>query len=196
MNGFVFTLTTRLWQLVAINLTALGLTVVGLGLFGLAPALAATLWATARLDRLTAGQLARGMWAEYRSEFVTGNLVVLPVLLAAGGALILALVLPVIASAFLLPLALMLAGFALAALVALSKLKGTASDALANARTGFRMAPLRHVGLALLAPIALWAASQQPLLALYFGISIPCFLINRALAPALAAAMPAQREFA
>ena len=196
MNGFVFTLTTRIWQLVAINLTALGLILAGLGLLGLAPALAATLWATARLDRLTAGQLARGMWAEYRAEFATGNLVVLPLLFAAGGALTLALVLPVIASAFLMPLALMLAGFALAALVTLSKLKGTAKDALANARTGFGMAPLRHVGLALLAPLALWAASQQPLLALYFGVSIPCMLINRALAPALAAAMPARKEFA
>lgn len=196
MNGFVFTLTTRLWQLVAINLTALGLSVVGLGLFGLAPALAATLWATARLDRLTVGQLARGMWAEYRAEFARANLIALPILIATGGALLLALVLPVIATAFLLPLALMLAGFALATLHAISKLSGTAGDALANARTGFGMAPLLHICLTLTVPLTLWAATQQPLLALYFGISIPCLLINRALAPALAAAMPAQREFA
>lgn len=196
MSGFVVTLTTRLWQLAAINLAALGLTVLGLGLLGLAPALVAALWATARLDRLTAGELMRGMWQQYRSEFATANLSALPVLAVVAGTLALALVLPVIASAFLLPAALLMSGFALATLLVVAKLRGGAGDALANARAGFGLAPLRHVALAPLLPLALWAGAQQPLILVYFGLSIPCLLINRTLAPALAAAMPVQREFA
>ena len=196
MGQVVFTLTTRIWQLAAINLTGLALTLAGLGLFGAAPALAATLWATARLDSLTAGQLARGMWREWHGEFVTANAAALPPLLVVFGSLALALVLPMIASVVLMPIAVIAAGFALAALCAVSRLSGTAADALANARTGFALAPLRHVVLPMTAPFLVWVASQQPLLALYFGLSVPCFLVHRMLEGALAPAMPSHRETA
>ena len=194
MGPFVFSLTTRVWQLAAINLVALGLMALGLGLLGAAPALAATLWAAGRTDDLTAGQLSRGMWREYRAEFVTANLAVLPLALVALGSLALALVLPMLALIVLLPLAWIAAGYALAALFAISRLSGTATDALANARTGFSQAPMSHLIPVLAVPLVIWIASRQPLVALYFGLSAPCFFINTLLAGALASAMPSQRE--
>ncbi|WP_417522840.1 DUF624 domain-containing protein [Marinovum sp.] len=194
MGPFIFTLTTRVWQLAAINLTALGLTLLGGGLLGLAPALAATLWATARMNTLTAGQLARGMWREYRAEFATANLAVWPLALVVLGSLTLALVLPMLALIVLLPLAWIAAGYALAAVYAISRLSGSATDALANARIGFSQAPMSHLIPVLALPFVAWVASHQPLVALYFGLSAPCLFINTLLAGALASAMPSQRE--
>lgn len=194
MGAFVFTLTTRIWQLAAINLTALGLTLLGGVVLGLAPALAATLWATARMDEMAAGQLARGMWREYRAEFATANCAVLPLGLVVLGSLVLTLVLPMPALIVLLPLAWIAAAHALATLFAISRLDGTATDALANARIGFAQAPMSHLIPVLALPFVAWLGFHQPLLALYFGVSAPCLFTNTLLAGALASAMPSQRE--
>jgi len=194
MSSVVFTLSTRIWQLAVINLVALGLILLGLGMLGLAPALAATLWATTRTEEMTAGQLARGMWRQYQSEFVTANLTVLPLALVVAGCLVLALVLPMPALIVLLPLAWLAAAHALAALHAISRMRGNAMDALANARLGVSHAPMVHLLAVLALPVVLWAAAQQPLVALYFGASVPSFLITPILGGALASAMPSHRK--
>lgn len=194
MGNLVFTLTTRIWQLAAINLTALGLSLLGLGILGLAPALASTLWAVARLDEMSAGQLTRGMWHEFRAEFSTANLAVMPMTLVCLGSLTLALVLPIPALIILLPLAWISAGYALAALHAISCLQGSAVDALNNARIGFTQAPLRHLVLVLVPPSVCLLAVQAPLLILYFGLSAPALLIHTSLGAAIASAMPHRRE--
>lgn len=188
MGPVVTRICTRIWQLCAINLTALVLTLAGgIGL-GLAPALAATLWATDRLDR-SAGDLARGMWQQWRGDFARANLTAMPPMLLALVALI-AAPFAGLAAALLLPLAILSAAWTLAALTTLARLSGTAADARANASLAFALAPWRHIAALALVPATLWLAWQQPLLGLYFGLSIPCLVANALIAPALASALP------
>lgn len=194
MQGLVFIAATRIWKLAAVNLAALGLILLGLGLFGVAPAVVAALWATARLDERMAGGLTAGMWAEYRREFVRANLITLPVALAAALCLLIGLRGGGLALALLAPLGALAAAFALALLVVLSRLEATARESWANARIAFALAPWRHIGALALAPLALWVAWKQPPLGLYFGLSAPCLIVNLVLLPALACAMPNNRE--
>ncbi len=194
MAPLVFTLTTRIWQLAAINLTALGLIVLGLGIFGLAPACAATFWGVARLNELSAGQLSKGMWREYRAEFMTANVVVLPMLLVCVACLAMALLLPMLALLVLLPLAWFAAAYALSCLFAISCLRGSITDALSNAYTAFWQAPLRLLALVVVLPAVGLLAGKSPLLFVYFGLSAPAFFTCHLLSGALASAMPCKRE--
>lgn len=134
------------------------------------------------------------MWREFRAEFANANLAVWPLALVVLGSLALALVLPMLALIVLLPLAGIAAGYALAALFAISGLNGSATDALANARIVFSQAPISHLIPVLALPFVAWVASHQPLVVLYFGLSAPCLFTNTLLAGALASAMPSQRE--
>ena len=89
----------------------------------------------------------------------------------------------------LLPVAVLSAAYALAALHTIASQSGTTADARANATLAFALAPWRHVLATALVPAALAVAWHQPPLALWFGLSVPCLMAQAFLAPALAAAL-------
>jgi hypothetical protein len=156
----------------------------------LPPALAATLWAVGRLDR-SAGDLARGMWGHWRGDFLRANLTAMPPMIVA----LLALAATPFAgllAALLLPIAILSAAYALAALTTLARLSGSAADARANAGFAFALAPYRHIAALMLVPATLIVAWHQPLIGLYFGLSVPCLIAHSLIAPALAQAMPSE----
>lgn len=190
MSGFVFTATTRIWHLCAINLVTLALIALGLGLFGLAPALVACLWAARRSGEETAGTLAAGMWRQYRSEFVAANALFLPQ--AAAVTLLLlfgpALGAPAMAVAF--ALSVLLVAHMLAGLLVQSRIAGSLGDHWANARLAFMLAPYRLIAVLMLMPVFALIVWWQPLPGLYFGLSVPAWLACRIVLPALECAEP------
>ncbi|WP_187298176.1 YesL family protein [Jannaschia donghaensis] len=174
----------------AINLTALGLTLIGGLILGVVPAIVAAFWAVGRLDR-PAADLARGMWDEWRAEFLRSNIVALPPLVAAIAALM-AMPFGGVVAGLLLLVAILSAAYALAALQMLAQVDGTAGDARANAALAFALAPWRHVLATALVPAALIIGWSQPPLALWFGLSVPCLLARSFINPALVVALPTE----
>lgn len=190
MQGFIVTATTRIWQLAAINLFAAVLCIVGFGVFGIAPAITATLWATARLEDTRVGELIPAMWRQFRAEFVRANLVVWPHVTLMVALVWLGLIGGGVLAGLLFAFAIMVAAHLLAGLFAISQLSGTTGDAFANARLGLALAPYGYLIALACAPALIWAAWQQPLLGVYFGLSGFAWLINALVAPALRCAMP------
>lgn len=197
MQNFIVVSTTRIWQLAAINLATIGLIILGLGAFGVAPALSATLWATARMPTQTAGQLVSGMWREYRREFINANLSALPFLALAAMLLVGAFLVGGVFGAVILTLAVMAAIQFVATLFVISRLSARSVDTFTNAKCAVAMAPYRLLGALLLAAIAVLISLWQPLLGVYFGFSAWAAVTNLIAYPAIAAGFlsPAEYEF-
>lgn len=190
MNGFIVTATTRIWQLAAINLFALVLCILGLGVFGFAPAFSSALWATARLDDHRVGEIVPQMWTQYRAEFVRTNLFAWPHIALIYALLWLAVVGGGLLGGVLFAFAFIVAAHLLAGLFAVSRLTGSLGDTFSNARLGLALAPYGHLIALACAPLMVWAAWQQPLLGVYFGLSGFAWLTNALVAPTLRCAMP------
>lgn len=190
LSSFTVLVTTRIAQLATINLVFLGLLFLGLGIFGVAPALTACLWATARLERNGMGELARGMWCQYRAEFVRANVVIGPGLAAAICLLGSAMVLPAIFAPVLVAAAVMAAIYTVAALVTLAAFSGSVADGYANALTAVALAPYRLLFSVFLLPVFALGSYLQPLLAFYFALSVWALIINLAIGPGLTSAQP------
>lgn len=155
------------WRLAAINLTAIALVVAGLGLLGLAPAIAACLWAASRPDDRSVRQLVVGMRLEWRAELVRANLALLPpaCLLAATLAILPRVHGPTLAVA--IGVAAVTSAFALATLYVVSQVRCSVRDTLGNAGRLCAASPLRLLGaLAAVAALCLVTLSQ-PLFGLY-----------------------------
>jgi uncharacterized membrane protein YesL len=189
MSAFTVLVTTRIWQLAAINLMGLGLIVLGLGVFGIAPAMVACLWAVDRIEDHSAGSLVRGIWVQARQEALRSNLVAGPYLLATAGQIALAF-----GGGMLAPLwvagAAISAAFAVAALVTLARMSGTASDARANAACAFQLAPYRLLVVTAALPAIALVVVWQPLVGLYFALSGWALFTNLLVLPGLASAIP------
>jgi len=188
------------WRLAAINLMTIALIVAGAGVFGAAPALCACCWAVSRRDARTPGQLAVGMWRQWRAEFVRANLALWPlagvtvaVLLAgsrADGSS------PALALAILVTV--LSLQFALATGYGISQREGGVVDALGNGARLLAASPLRLLALlaviAVLGLVAIW----QPLFALYGLLSVAAraavALLGDAFAPPLGASIVAARS--
>lgn len=190
LSSFTVLATTRIAQLATVNLVGLGLCLLGLGIFGIAPALTACLWATARLEQNGMGELARGMWGQYRAEFVRANGVAGLGLAAALCLLGAAMVAPAIFAAVLVAAAVMAAIYTVAALVTLAALSGSFSDGYANALTAVALAPYRLLFSVFLLPFFALGSCLQPLLGIYFAMSVWALLTNLATGPGLASAQP------
>lgn len=190
MSAFIALLTTRIWQLAAINLMTLCLIVCGFGLFGLAPALVAAFWAVARLDQMSVSELARGMWRQFRAEFWRANCIVgLPFAMTVLAAR-LATVFSGLIGALVVTFAVMIALHAVAALITLSQMAGNTRDGWANATTALRLAPYRLLACVMLIPAIAVAVVWQPPLGLYFALSLWALAAHLIVQPGLASAMP------
>lgn len=195
MQGFIVTVTTRIWQLAAINLFAIVLCGLGLGVFGIAPALTAAFWAVARLEDERTGPLIRGMWAQYRAEFLRTNLLAAPHIAAVTGLFWIGLIGGGLIGGLLMALAVMVLVHLLSGLFAISRLSGTLADGFANARLGVALAPYGTL-LALAGFVfGVWVTVQQPLIGLYFGLSGFAWLTHLLVAPALSHTMPTPTRF-
>lgn len=190
VSAFTVLLTTRIWQLAAINLMASCLMICGLGVFGLAPALVAVLWAVARLDEMNVAELVRGMWQQFRTEFWRANIIVgLPFAVIVITAW-LATFSSGLIGALVVTLAVMIALYVVAALVTLSQMSGNLRDGWANAATALRLSPYRLLLSVMLIPPVVIAVAWQPPLGLYFALSFWALATHLIVQPGLASAMP------
>lgn len=190
MQDFVVLITTRIWQLAAINLMTVGLIILGLGFAGLAPALIASLWATCRLQDAPASVLLAGMWQQYKREWLTANLCVLPLLVLASALAALALYLGGIPGAVLLALSTLVCLQAFACLLVMANLSGTVSDAFANATTAMALAPYRIMLAVVLLPAIVLVSFWQPLAGFYFALSGWAMLATIIVKPGIESSFP------
>ncbi|WP_238475521.1 DUF624 domain-containing protein [Rhodophyticola sp. CCM32] len=194
MQGFVVLFTTRIWQMTAINLVTIGLALAGLGLFGFAPALAACLWATRRIEDETVAQIVPGMWREYRREFLTLNAFALPhyIAFAVIGALL--AMITGIATSLLLTALVFVALSLLAGIVVKSCLSGGIADTFVNAKWAMALAPYRLLLSLAVLPVLILVTAWQPLVGLYFGLSAWAVLISGFVIPGIEAGFPNASE--
>lgn len=191
MNQFTYLAATRIWQLTVINLTALVLTLIGGVVFGVAPAGAATLHAVHRLDSHTAGEQIHEMWGTYRTEFKRANGVCLPICAVALALIWIGPALGAFGFALALCAAMIALCYAAAALLITAHIDANIRDTLHNARMALVLSPYGHlVALLALGPW-LWLIWQQPLIALYGGLSVPAFVYSGLVLPSVTAGFPA-----
>lgn len=194
LSSLTVSVTTRVTQLAAINLTALLVCVAGLGVFGLGPAMVASFWAVARLEERSASDLMRGMIAEAWSEALRANILLLPVFalvaVLAGVALLAAGPFAGVVAA----LAVLVAAFALALAMTLATLRGGLADGWINAITALALVPYRLLVSLLAMPFVLLIAAWQPPLGLFFGLSAWAWLVHLIVTPGLASAIPNKTE--
>jgi|GEM_PF-1218071 len=162
------------WRYAAINLMTIALILAGAGVFGAAPALCAGCWAISRRDARNPGQLAAGMWRQWRAEFVRANLALWPLAGVTVAALLVASRAggssPAVASAIVV--ALLSLQFALATGYGISQREGGVVDAFGNGARLFMASPWRLLALlAILMALGL-VAIWQPLFALYGLLSV------------------------
>lgn len=193
MSAFTVLLTTRIWQLAAINLMTLCLIICGLGVFGFAPALVAALWAVGRLEEMSVADLARGMWRQFAAEFWRANCIVgLPLAVIVFAAW-LATYFSGLIGALIVTVAVMAALHAVAALITLAQMSGGLRDGWANAATALRLAPYRLLACVMLIPLIAIAVVWQPPLGLYFALSVWALATHLIVQPGLRSAMPNPR---
>lgn len=190
MSAFTVLVTTRIWQLAAVNLMTLCLIIFGLGVFGLAPAFVAALWAVGRLDEISVADLARGMWRQFRAEFWRANCIVGLPLAAIVFAAWSATYFSGLIGALMITVAVMAALHAVAALITLAQMSGGLRDGWANAATALRLAPYRLLLCVMLIPLIAIAVAWQPPLGLYFALSVWALATHLIVQPGLASAIP------
>lgn len=172
MQQYTVSVCNTVWRFAAVNLMTIALVIAGGGLFGASPAFAACLWAMSRSNELTTGQICRGMWHEWRAEFVRTNLVVLPVVSALT---LLVIAIPFVHGfvlAALIVMILLASQLTLSALYVVSQVRCSVSDTFYNTTRVLMLAPARLLAALVIIPTLMIITISQPLFGLYGFFSV------------------------
>jgi len=176
MQGFTVSTCNTVWRFAAVNMMCLALTIAGGVVLGLGPAIAASMWAMSRPRDYSAGELCRGMWIEWRADFLRTNLALMPVVA------VLALLVTFIPQAhgpslaILIGLAGLLIELALAVVYVVSQMRCGIADTLGNAFRVLLAAPFRLFAAMLIIPTVVLVTVWQPLFGVYGLFSVAAWL--------------------
>ncbi|QBY01223.1 DUF624 domain-containing protein [Rhodophyticola sp. CCM32] len=164
-----------IWRYCAVNLMVLALTLAGGVVLGLAPAIAASYWAMARPE-MPLGQIAKGMFAEWRCEFLRTNALMVPMVILAVGLSQLpqAAFVPVPVAVIALVL---VTEWTIAALYSVSFSRATLRETATNAMLIIGGRPVRLLIATLAAPVLVLLATWQSLLVPYGLFSIHAAIV-------------------
>lgn len=168
MDHPVIFATNLLWRTACVGLAFWVLLIPGLLVLGLVPALVAVIWAVGQDRHERSLDVLSGMWREYRAEFLRGNMLAGPAVLALCLAPAIGLAGPAALAGKII--ALWLAALWITAVaLALSRWGGDLRDGFANALTITAQVPYRISLALLLVPVLAVCIQIQPVLGLCFA---------------------------